>query len=105
MSRAKLATPHHVVIKCPGCGSRKYLAVRDKTTERPSWIFNGDLERPTLEPSILTRFEATDVHAAEVCHSFVRDGRIEFLPDCTHALAGQTVDLPDIGNGHGDDES
>jgi len=30
------------------------------------------------------------------CHSFVRDGRIEFLSDCTHALKGQTVDLPDL---------
>ena len=29
------------------------------------------------------------------CHSFVRSGRIEFLSDSTHALAGQTVDLPD----------
>ena len=32
----------------------------------------------------------------EVCHSFVTDGRIQFLNDCTHALAGQTVDLPDM---------
>lgn len=31
-----------------------------------------------------------------VCHSFVRDGRIQFLSDCTHKLANQTVDLPDI---------
>ena len=30
------------------------------------------------------------------CHSFVREGRIEFLSDCTHALAGQTVELPDF---------
>ena len=29
------------------------------------------------------------------CHTFVTDGRIQFLGDCTHALAGQTVDLPD----------
>ena len=29
-----------------------------------------------------------------VCHSFVRNGRIEFLGDCTHGLAGKTVDLP-----------
>lgn len=28
-----------------------------------------------------------------VCHSFVRDGQIEFLADCTHGLAGQTVPL------------
>lgn len=31
----------------------------------------------------------------EVCHSFVRAGKIEFLGDCTHALKGQTVPLPD----------
>jgi hypothetical protein len=30
------------------------------------------------------------------CHSFVRAGRIEFLNDSTHALAGKTVDLPDL---------
>lgn len=29
-----------------------------------------------------------------VCHSFIRDGQIQFLSDCTHALAGQTVPLP-----------
>lgn len=30
------------------------------------------------------------------CHSFVRDGQIEFLSDCTHALAGKTVSLPAV---------
>jgi hypothetical protein len=30
----------------------------------------------------------------KVCHSFVTDGRIQFLGDCTHALANQTFDLP-----------
>lgn len=32
----------------------------------------------------------------KVCHSFVTDGRIQFLADCTHDLAGLTVDLPDF---------
>ena len=31
----------------------------------------------------------------KVCHSFVTNGRIQYLGDCTHKLAGQTVDLPD----------
>jgi len=31
-----------------------------------------------------------------ICHSFIRDGKIQFLGDCTHALAGQTVDLPEL---------
>lgn len=83
------------------------------------WKFNGDLERPTLTPSILERTghychtppvpgncacDFQDRYPGEdpwewpcmVCHSFVRDGRIQFLSDCTHALAGQTVDLPDM---------
>lgn len=65
--------------------------------------------RPTFSPSILV----TGVHRLTqeeretlqqggkvtprplVCHSFVRDGRIEFLSDCSHALVGQTVDLPE----------
>ena len=31
----------------------------------------------------------------KVCHTFVTDGRIQYLGDCTHALAGQTVDMID----------
>ena len=30
------------------------------------------------------------------CHSFVRDGKIRFLADSYHELAGQTVDLPEV---------
>ncbi len=29
------------------------------------------------------------------CHSFVTDGKIAFGEDCSHALKGKTVDLPD----------
>ena len=28
--------------------------------------------------------------------AFVRNGQIQFLSDCTHKMAGQTVDLPDF---------
>jgi hypothetical protein len=31
----------------------------------------------------------------EVCHSFIIDGRIQFLGDCDHELASQTVEIPD----------
>lgn len=70
------------------------------------------MERPTLSPSLLVRSGhfVTGQSAADcnmernggtciVCHSFVRDGRIEFLGDCTHSNAGQTVDLPDVEEG------
>jgi hypothetical protein len=87
--------------KCPGCASANIAGGFDShvipTTGPKAWQFNGDVERPTLSPSILAH--ETKRHDGSVfaprCHSFVRDGRIEYLTDCGHALAGQTVDLPD----------
>lgn len=35
-----------------------------------------------------------DPRGARPCHSFVTDGRIQFLTDSWHSLKGQTVDLP-----------
>lgn len=61
----------------------------------PVWTFNGDMDRPTFRASMLARPVDKDGNPT-VCHSFVTDGRIEFLGDCTHRLAGQTVDLPDF---------
>lgn len=67
---------------CPGCGENH--AVND------SWSFNGDRIKPTFNPSLLVAMPGLPSR----CHSFVKDGQIQFLSDCTHALAGKTVDLP-----------
>jgi hypothetical protein len=61
------------------------------------------MEAPTFSPSILVRWTKTDpvtgLAVGEkydmVCHSFVRAGKIQFLSDCSHELAGQTVEMPD----------
>jgi len=50
------------------------------------WTWNKDRERPTVSPSI---------NVIGHCHSFVRDGQIQFLADSKHDLAGKTVPLPD----------
>jgi hypothetical protein len=102
-----------VQIQCPGClwlhdGSPSaHVLETDWMPEgmqrtlghRPDfWAFDGNLERPTFSPSLLRqshRWEG-EQKVPFVCHSFIRDGRIQFLTDCTHALAGQTVDLPDV---------
>lgn len=86
---------------------------------RTSWRFNGNLDLPTFQPSILVNTTVfTEEGQAEydkwyadgyppregrafaskplVCHSYVTDGRIQFLPDSTHSLSGQTVDLPEL---------
>jgi hypothetical protein len=56
-----------------------------------NWSWNGDTEHPTLRPSILSTYNQGEV--IHQCHSFVNDGKIQFLQDCTHDLVGQTVDL------------
>ncbi|RVD39051.1 ammonia monooxygenase [Mesorhizobium sp. M4A.F.Ca.ET.020.02.1.1] len=84
---------------CPGCDEAHVIG--------PSWTFNGNFDRPTFQPSVLvtgvqkiTDEEYDRVMAGEKieprplrCHSFVTDGQIQFLSDCTHARAGQTIAL------------
>lgn len=57
------------------------------------WTFNGDYEHPTFSPSMLLRAHSTGVVRS---HFFVRDGKIEYLADSSHAMAGKTVDLPEF---------
>ena len=94
--------------KCPGCGHWHSIDNR--------WNFNDDLENPTFRPSFLMRTghfipdhegdcwcdyneKNPDKEASfkcYQCHSYVTDGKIRFLNDCTHELAGQTVELPKL---------
>lgn len=88
----------HVLLHLPGPLSNRMLPVilmgEAKYTNGPCWEWNGDIEKPTLSPSILTRGE--DTNGKHVCHSFVRNGKVEFLNDCTHEFAGQTLDLLEV---------
>jgi hypothetical protein len=82
---------------CPGCGIGHSFRVQGPP-DKPRWDFNGDVDNPTFSPSLLVRWPklGEDGRSREVrCHSFVRNGRIEFLSNCDHELAGQTVELPD----------
>jgi len=103
---------NELVFMCPGC--EHVHAVRYGEGNGPRWTWNGDDFKPTFSPSILysreqwtppvtpKNIEQWRVEPWEqtkqlyVCHSFVTDGRIQFLSDCTHELAGQTVDLPEF---------
>ena len=101
---------------CPGC--RQMHVVWTGEGPGPRWGWNGNTEKPTFTPSVLVtghwytpkgeadeqawqdagcpaprpKFETADTR----CHTFVTDGRIQFLGDCTHALAGHTVDMVDV---------
>lgn len=86
-----------VLIDCPGCGMVHAPVVsRPAGQGGPVWGWNGSLDRPTFTPSLLVTWEHGPAFEKRVCHSFITDGRIAFLSDCTHKLAGQTVDLPEF---------
>lgn len=61
------------------------------------WSWDGNAEKPTFSPSVLVEYNGldagTDGAPPRVCHSFVKAGQIQYLSDCTHALAGQTIDM------------
>lgn len=87
---------------CPGCREAHSIRARELTPagehDGPGWGWNGSAERPTFTPSVLVRYSGKDAGQdgapPAVCHSFVVDGAMQFLGDCTHDMAGQTVPIP-----------
>ena len=103
---------------CQGCKSHHQISTKGPTT----WGWNGDAERPTFTPSVLVTSghfvagqpqppdcyvcnenaanpaEDHDGYKCQRCHTFITDGMVQFLSDCTHELAGQTLPLPDLPN-------
>lgn len=87
---------------CPGCEDVHAVEVTDPAYK---WDWDGNLEAPTISPSIKVDYpervsspsiEVTFPANRGICHSYVKAGRWQFLGDCTHDLAGQTVPLPDL---------
>lgn len=75
------------------------------TNGMPHWDFNGDFEAPVFGPSVLHRWEeytGKDTPPIQhVNHSFIGcngapPGFIVYLGDCTHALKGQVVEMPQV---------
>jgi len=92
---------NRLAFRCPGC--RLEHSVGINPTAGQHWAWNGSLDRPTLSPSLLVTYNGEDAGQDQVdgnrappavCHSFIVDGCIQFLGDCTHDMAGKTVDLP-----------
>jgi hypothetical protein len=106
-----------ITFYCPGCDSAHRIIVSNPSKRTNGWTYNGNADKPTFSPSVLVNSTkatkrgeeqydawvsagypkpAPDLdRMATVCHSFVTDGRIQFLDDCTHHLKSQTVDLPE----------
>lgn len=79
---------------CPGCDMMH--AVNVDNQKSPCWSWNNDLIKPTFTPSILVRWNFGEERVPKICHSFVNDGNIKFLSDCTHEHAGKTLPLTPV---------
>ena len=82
------ATENRLWFFCPGCNFAHSIAI----TGPRAWKYNGNVEKPTVDPSILVTMPTTPIR----CHSYVTDGQIRFLDDCWHVLRGHTVPLPEL---------
>jgi hypothetical protein len=77
-----------------------------------NWTFDGNVESPTFEPSVkITGKQAINVNGKwtgeyvrgpdgkaldACCHYFLHNGKLVFQNDCTHAMKGKTVALPEL---------
>lgn len=84
----------HVMLHMRGPWPNRFLPVIQGGSRRdqsgPVWTWNGDTEKPTLKPSVLT------FNDSERCHTWITDGQAIYLPDCTHEFAGQTLGLLEV---------
>lgn len=80
----------HVLIRLPGPQGLLTLPVGGT-----GWNWNRDTERPTLTPSVLCTKGPNQPEFR--CHSYITDGKAQFLGDCHHELRGQTHDLLEVG--------
>lgn len=83
-----LSGDHEWAFYCPGCKQYHSFVTERVSSGGPEWSWNGDTEKPTFWPSLLVNGSNE-----KRCHSWVRDGRIEYLADCWHDMRGKTVGM------------
>lgn len=121
--KLRLADDSGLIYWCQGC--EETHSINFGSGPGPRWGYNGNPNSPTFTPSVLVRSghyagsitpgkqcwctwdadhpnEPTKYKCIR-CHTFITDGMVQFLSDCSHALAGQTLPLPDLPNHLQDD--
>lgn len=81
---------------CPGCGHLHCFWTKPFDNQ-PVWGYNHNPKSPTFTPSLLNTWDKPNTgEVVKRCHLFVTNGSIQYLNDCTHNLAGQTVEMKTI---------
>ena len=108
--KVKLRENGYISFRCPA-GHDHWVDIKSAEYPEHRWTFNGDLEKPTLNPSVMERagwFVDIEVHKkadseysrfspnSYKCHFILTDGILHFQNDCSHGLADHKVPLVDI---------
>ena len=93
MARLLWFEDHSLLFHCPGCGHAHSYRIKPDpdNAQAPVWTWNQSMEQPTFRASLLNQAPYPD--GMRICHLYVTDGKIEYLNDCTHELAGQTIEM------------
>lgn len=100
---------------CPGCDTMHWVSIAGPTPgSGVYWTLVGTVDKPTFQPSILVSWSSWDPPVTpenmeqwrekawpqnkvdNKCHLFISQAQIQFLPDCTHKLAGKTVPMVEL---------
>lgn len=85
---------------CPACNTVHEIAVDEPFSNGAKWSFDGNELFPTFNPSINKRWgryaDPSCRVKGGVCHYYLHKGVIQYLSDCTHGMAGQSMDLPHL---------
>jgi len=96
---------------CSGCSLNHNIGT--------GWTFNYNLDCPSFTPSVLVRSgHYNEGHRGNCwctfykehperevgfrcyrCHSYITEGKIHYLSDCSHALAGTIVEMSEVSEG------
>lgn len=79
---------------CVACNRRHAFYTHDGYTNNRSWTLVSK-EPVTVQPSIKLTGHYGDIENF-CCHLFIQNGRLIYLSDCTHHLAGKEVDMIDF---------
>jgi hypothetical protein len=86
----------YIKLKFPSPANTIILPVitKGKREGTNAWTWNGKTDFPTLMPSIRTQIDKPS--GLIICHSWVKNGKVQFLSDSTHKNAGKTLDLLEV---------
>lgn len=84
-----------VIWMCPACGYHHFVYIETPNPWGWCWEFNGDLERPSLKPSV----DGDKDNPAKRCHCWITNGEIHYDASMGTDKAewrGKTVPMVDL---------